>query len=53
MNERVHCNHCEEEFAPEELTILGPSAEEGKLICIRCIEIELFRVVAKLPLEYQ
>lgn len=45
--------HCDEEFALEELTVVGPPAGEGELICVRCIEIMLRRAVAKLPLEYR
>jgi len=43
------CDHCEEEFAPEELTILAPPAGDGELICARSIEVKLRRAVAKLP----
>ena len=26
MHESVQCDHCDEEFAPEELTVVGPPA---------------------------
>ncbi len=42
------CDHCEEEFAPEELTVLAPPAGDGELICARGIEIKLRRAIAKL-----
>ncbi|WP_439400252.1 hypothetical protein ACRQ5Q_42570 (plasmid) [Bradyrhizobium sp. PMVTL-01] len=45
------CGHCEEEFAPEELTVLAPPAGDGELICAWCIEIKLRRAVAKLALD--
>lgn len=48
MLEVPHCDHCEEGFAPEELTILPPPHGDGELICARCIEIKLRRAVAKL-----
>lgn len=51
MHENARCDHCEEEFAPEELVILDPPAGHGELICARCIEIELRRAIAKLPSE--
>jgi hypothetical protein len=47
----VRCDHCEDEFAPEELTVLAPPAGDGELICARCIEIMLRRAIAKLPRE--
>ncbi|WP_377829516.1 hypothetical protein ACFKHW_07075 [Bradyrhizobium lupini] len=34
------CDHCEEEFAPEELIVLAPPTGDGELICARCIEIK-------------
>lgn len=49
MLEIPRCDHCEEEYAPEELTILAPPAGDDELICARCIEIKLRRAVAKLP----
>lgn len=49
MHKISRCDHCEEEFAPEELTVLAPLAEDSELICARCIEIKLRRAVAKLP----
>ncbi|MCW2194995.1 formylmethanofuran dehydrogenase subunit E [Bradyrhizobium elkanii] len=51
MLENVPCNHCEEEFSPEELVALPPPAGDGELICKRCIEIILRRAIAKLPRE--
>jgi hypothetical protein len=51
MYESVRCDHCEDEFAPEELVILAPPAGHGELICGRCIEIMLRRAIAKLPDE--
>jgi formylmethanofuran dehydrogenase subunit E len=51
MLESVRCDHCEEDFAPEELTVLAPPAGDGELICARCIEIMLRRAIAKLPSE--
>jgi formylmethanofuran dehydrogenase subunit E len=49
MSESVHCDHCEEEFAPDELVILDPPTGHGELICARCIEIMLRRAIAQLP----
>jgi hypothetical protein len=49
MPESVHCDHCEEEFEPEELVILDPPTGHGELICVRCIEIKLRRAIAQLP----
>ena len=49
MLESVRCDHCEEDFAPEELVILDPPAGHGELICARCIEIMFRRAIAKLP----
>lgn len=46
MYESVSCDHCEDEFAPEELAILAPPAAHGELICGRCIEIMLRRAIA-------
>jgi formylmethanofuran dehydrogenase subunit E len=51
MHETVRCDHCEEEFTPEMLTVLAPPAGDGELICARCIEIMLRRSIAKLPRE--
>lgn len=48
MHKIPRCDHCEEELAPEELTVLAPPAGDGELICARCIEIKLRRAVAKL-----
>ncbi|MBR1330900.1 hypothetical protein [Bradyrhizobium ottawaense] len=45
----MRCDHREEEFAPEELTVLAPPAGNGELICARCFEIKLRRAIAKLP----
>ncbi|RXG92000.1 hypothetical protein EAS61_23970 [Bradyrhizobium zhanjiangense] len=41
MLEIPRCDHCEEEFAPAELTVLAPPAGDGELVCARCIEIKL------------
>jgi formylmethanofuran dehydrogenase subunit E len=49
MLEIPRCDHCEEEFAPEELMVFAPPAGDGELICARCIEIKLRRAIAKLP----
>jgi formylmethanofuran dehydrogenase subunit E len=49
MPESVRCDHCEEDFAPEELVILDPPAGDGELICARCIEIMFRRAIAALP----
>jgi hypothetical protein len=49
MREIPHCDHCEEEFAPEELTIVEPPHGDGELVCVRCIEIMFRREIAKLP----
>jgi formylmethanofuran dehydrogenase subunit E len=51
MLESVRCDHCEEDFAPEELTVLAPPAGDGELICARCIEIKLRRAIAELSRE--
>lgn len=50
---RVRCDHCDEEVAPEELTVIDPPAGNGESICLRCIGIMLRRAVAKLPREYR
>jgi formylmethanofuran dehydrogenase subunit E len=49
MLEIPRCDHCEEEFAPEELMVLAPPAGDGELVCARCIEIKLRRAIANLP----
>ncbi|WP_157113125.1 hypothetical protein [Bradyrhizobium embrapense] len=51
MPENVRCDHCEEEFTPEELVVVAPPAGDGELACKRCIEIMLRRAIAKLPRE--
>jgi hypothetical protein len=47
----TRCDHCEEEFSPDELVILAPPSGQGDLICARCIEIKLRRAIAELPRE--
>ncbi|OSI25704.1 hypothetical protein BSZ21_02800 [Bradyrhizobium canariense] len=56
MLEIPRCDHCEEEFAPEELIVLAPPAGDGELICGRCIEVKLLMLhririisIAQLP----
>src|SRR5207302_10251997 len=51
MLESVRCDHCEEEFAPDDLVVLAPPAGDGELTCARRIEIMLRRAIAKLPRE--
>lgn len=51
MLESVRCDHCEEEFLPDELMVLAPPTGDGELICGRCVEIVLRRAIAKLPRE--
>lgn len=46
MLKAARCDHCKDEFALEELTVLAPLAGDGELICARCIEIKLRRAVA-------
>lgn len=41
MLDKPRCDHCDEEFAAEELTVLAPPAGDGELICARYIEIKL------------
>jgi formylmethanofuran dehydrogenase subunit E len=36
MTENTRCDHCEEEFAPEQLVVLAPPIGDGEMICKRC-----------------
>jgi formylmethanofuran dehydrogenase subunit E len=47
----VRCDHCEEEFSPEDLVVLAPPTGDGELICARCLEVEMRRAIAELPRE--
>lgn len=51
MVECIRCDHCAEEFAPEELAVLSPPIGSGELICARCVEIMICRAIAELPRE--
>lgn len=49
--DRFRCDHCEEEFPPEEFAVL-PLADVGReLICARCVESMLLSAIAELPRE--